>query len=111
MPTFQTLCFPHTPLGNTVTGTWGEKPCQNIRHDGVQAYLQEWSIKPASDEREGYLSEQLSVGVSYKASGEEHHVHLLAKLLPQDPFNRAFVIETLFDLREIKFYTVTMIQT
>lgn len=67
--------------------------------------LQEWSIKSACDERESYLSEQLAVGVSYTAAGAEHHVHLLAKLLPQDPFNRAFVIETLFDLREIKFYT------
>ncbi|XP_064092321.1 uncharacterized protein LOC135205512 [Macrobrachium nipponense] len=73
------------------------------KEPGVQ--LQEWSIKPACDEREGFLSEQLAVGVSYSAAGAEHHVHLLAKLLPQDPFNRAFVIETLFDLREIKFYT------
>lgn len=68
--------------------------------------LREWSVSPASGgEREGYLSEQLSVGVSYSARGKDHHAHLLAKLLPQDPFNRAFVIETLFDLREIKFYT------
>ncbi|XP_069170304.1 uncharacterized protein [Procambarus clarkii] len=68
--------------------------------------LREWSVNPASGgEREGYLSEQLSVGVSYGARGRDHHAHLLAKLLPQDPFNRAFVIETLFDLREINFYS------
>ncbi|XP_050687158.1 uncharacterized protein LOC126993077 isoform X2 [Eriocheir sinensis] len=66
--------------------------------------LGEWSVKPATDEREGYLSEQLSLGVTYTASGRPFHAHLLAKLLPTDPFNRAFVIESRFDLREIKFY-------
>ncbi|XP_063597497.1 uncharacterized protein LOC134774113 [Penaeus indicus] len=67
--------------------------------------LREWTINPASADKEGFLSEQLSMTVNYVAEGEEHHAHLLAKLLPQDPFNRAFVIETLFDVREIKFYT------
>ncbi|KAK4305624.1 hypothetical protein Pmani_022490, partial [Petrolisthes manimaculis] len=69
-----------------------------------QIDLEEWSVKPSSDEHEGYLSEQLALSVTYSMRDQHHHAHLLAKLLPQDPFSRAFVIETQFDLREIKFY-------
>ena len=47
----------------------------------------------------------LALDISYAIDGELKRVKLVAKLLPQDPFNRAFVIETQFDLREIKFYT------
>ncbi|KAG7162794.1 uncharacterized protein LOC121873552 [Homarus americanus] len=106
---------PSTPTSPTddreATREWLENILENYHkslapNSRPDIELREWSVSPASGgEREGYLSEQLSVGVSYSARGQNHHAHLLAKLLPQDPFNRAFVIETLFDLREIKFYT------
>lgn len=63
----------------------------------------EWDIKPV--EGEGYLSEMLSLDVRYSIGGEDKKVNLVAKLLPPDPSNRAFVRQTQFDLREIKFYT------
>ena len=48
----------------------------------------------------------LALDINHKlGDGELLKLNLVAKLLPQDPFNRAFVIETQFDLREIKFYT------
>ena len=67
--------------------------------------VRDWEISPACSECDGYLSEMLALDISYALDGELKRVKLVAKLLPQDPFNRAFVIETQFDLREIKFYT------
>jgi len=48
------------------------------------------------------------VNVKYTTTscgGKDKVENLIVKLLPQDTFNRAFVIETQFDMREIKFYT------
>ncbi|XP_071515209.1 uncharacterized protein [Panulirus ornatus] len=105
---------PSTPTSQTddreATREWLETILETYHRSlspnaDAEIELREWIVSPTGGEREGYLSEQLSVSVSYSAFGRDYHAHLLAKLLPQDPFNRAFVIETLFDLREIKFYT------
>ncbi|XP_076054666.1 uncharacterized protein LOC143033287 [Oratosquilla oratoria] len=69
-----------------------------------QLKVQKWAITPGCSDGDGYLSDILALDVTYTADGVSNRLHLLAKLLPQDPFNRAFVIETQFDLREIKFY-------
>ncbi|KAB7502039.1 hypothetical protein Anas_10902 [Armadillidium nasatum] len=73
--------------------------------DACQDELQviDWEIKPV--EGEGYLSEMLALDVQYNVDKKEERVKLVAKLLPPDPYNRAFVIQTQFDLREIRFYT------
>lgn len=63
------------------------------------------TLRPGCDQAENVLSDILAVSVDYTAGPHPHHLHLIVKLLPRDPFSRYFVTEAQFDLREIKFYT------
>lgn len=67
--------------------------------------VKEFSVSSGCLEDESMLCEMLKVDVEYQVAGQQVQAHLIAKLLPQDPFSRFFVTESRFDLREIKFYT------
>ena len=71
----------------------------------------DFQIQPGCSEGENLLSELLAIDVTFRRDGgDQESLHLMAKLLSQDPFCRHFIIEAGFDAREIHFYT-TLIPT
>ena len=76
-------------------------------------HVRDFAVRPGCEEGENLLSDLLAIDVTLRRSdnqNKEERLHLMAKLLSQDPFCRHFIIEAGFDVREIHFYT-TLIPT
>lgn len=77
-------------------------------HHESEVHVEAFTVLPGCERSETVLSDILAVTVDYAlplASPRPRHLHIIVKLLPQDPYSRYFVTEAQFDLREIKFYT------
>ena len=84
----------------------------------VQVRVKQFQVRPGCEEGENLLSDLLAIDVQLYHSrdgGEEEDIeegeqqlHLMAKLLSQDPFCRHFILEAGFDVREIHFYTTLL---
>lgn len=77
-------------------------------HHESEVHVEAFTVLPGCERSETVLSDILAVTVDYAlplASPHPRHLHIIVKLLPQDPYSRYFVTEAQFDLREIKFYT------
>lgn len=71
--------------------------------------VRNFTVRPGCEEGENLLSDLLAIDVRVDRSGtEQQELHLMAKLLSQDPFCRHFILEAGFDVREIHFYTTLM---
>lgn len=72
--------------------------------------VRKFSVRPGCEEGENLLSDLLAIDVQLERQGEagQEELHLMAKLLSQDPFCRHFILEAGFDVREIHFYTTLM---
>ena len=74
--------------------------------------VRHFSVRPGCEEGENLLSDLLAIDVQLERQGHEdsggEELHLMAKLLSQDPFCRHFILEAGFDVREIHFYTTLM---
>jgi len=70
-------------------------------------YVRHFQVRPGCDEGDNLLSDLLAIDVTLSRNDDvkEERLHLMAKLLSQDPFCRHFIIEAGFDVREIHFYT------
>lgn len=83
-----------------------------IRKDeaGQTISVKQFQVRPGCDEGENLLSDLLAIDVTVCRNGSmpEEELHLMAKLLSQDPFCRHFILEAGFDVREIHFYTTLM---
>ena len=82
--------------------------------NGVTIHVLDFKVRPGCDEGDNLLSDLLAIDVTFTRSGgtinadgtaAAETLHLMAKLLSQDPFCRHFIIEAGFDVREIHFYT------
>ena len=80
-----------------------EEPAQTVR-------VKQFHVRPGCEEGENLLSDLLAIDVTLSRDGSppEEELHLMAKLLSQDPFCRHFILEAGFDVREIHFYTTLM---
>lgn len=77
-------------------------------HHETEVQVEAFTVLPGCERSETVLSDILAVTVDYAlplATPRPRHLHIIVKLLPQDPYSRYFVTEAQFDLREIKFYT------
>ncbi|XP_076631435.1 putative oxidoreductase dhs-27 [Colletes latitarsis] len=72
--------------------------------------ITECNVNPGCMSNESVLSTIISVKVKYvlNESNTTQDLSLIVKELPKDAFNRYYVNEGQFDLREIKFYTQVM---
>lgn len=76
-------------------------------------HVEEFRVRPGCDDGENLLSDLLAIDVDLvrdDGTGPKHReqLHLMAKLLSQDPFCRHFILEAGFDVREIHFYTTLL---
>lgn len=83
-----------------------DEPAQTVR-------VNQFHVRPGCEEGENLLSDLLAIDVKLSRDGNgsgdsEEELHLMAKLLSQDPFCRHFILEAGFDVREIHFYTTLM---
>lgn len=82
-----------------------EDPPQTVR-------VKQFHVRPGCEDGENLLSDLLAIDVKLSRDGSEsqpeEELHLMAKLLSQDPFCRHFILEAGFDVREIHFYTTLM---
>lgn len=88
-----------------------DAPVQTVR-------VKQFQVRPGCEEGENLLSDLLAIDVKISRSGGNNGVnqqpaaveelHLMAKLLSQDPFCRHFILEAGFDVREIHFYTTLL---
>ncbi|XP_057368890.1 uncharacterized protein LOC130689955 [Daphnia carinata] len=80
-----------------------DEPAQTVR-------VNQFHVRPGCEEGENLLSDLLAIDVTVCRNGSmpEEELHLMAKLLSQDPFCRHFILEAGFDVREIHFYTTLM---
>jgi len=82
----------------------------------VQVRVKQFQVRPGCEEGENLLSDLLAIDVHLyhwradknETEEEEEELHLMAKLLSQDPFCRHFILEAGFDVREIHFYTTLL---
>ena len=72
--------------------------------------VKQFQVRPGCEEGENLLSDLLAIDVKLcrDDSTPEEELHLMAKLLSQDPFCRHFILEAGFDVREIPVYTTLM---
>lgn len=71
--------------------------------------VKNFTVKPGCEGGENLLSDLLAIDVQLERNGQQVvELHLMAKLLSQDPFCRHFILEAGFDVREIHFYTTLM---
>ncbi|XP_063979332.1 uncharacterized protein LOC135163653 [Diachasmimorpha longicaudata] len=94
--------WPVTP----VTKEWLETILL-IYHNEQKSILtvNDFEVNPGCTAGESVLSDIIAVNIDYTLGDDNMKLNVIVKLLPQDPFNRFFVTEAQFDLREIKFYT------
>lgn len=97
--------WPATP----VKKEWLENILMIHHGDGSLVTVNEFDVNPGCTAAESVLSDILAVSIDYNLDNEKTHLNVIVKLLPQDPFNRFFVTEAQFDLREIKFYTQVIV--
>ncbi|XP_043478642.1 uncharacterized protein LOC122508995 [Leptopilina heterotoma] len=90
-----------------VTKEWLEGLLAEHHGAGSQVTVDDFTVRPGCTAGESVLSDILAVTVEYRTKPDDTRCELsvIVKLLPQDPYNRFFVTEAQFDLREIKFYT------
>lgn len=75
--------------------------------------VKQFHVRPGCEDGENLLSDLLAIDVKLSRDGTngslpDEELHLMAKLLSQDPFCRHFILEAGFDVREIHFYTTLM---
>lgn len=95
--------WPVTPI----TKEWLENMLTAHHGNGSIINVDDFNISPGCTAGESVLSDILAVNVEYTLNSDDakRKLSVMVKLLPQDPYNRFFVTEAQFDLREIKFYT------
>ncbi|XP_015123096.1 uncharacterized protein LOC107045348 [Diachasma alloeum] len=93
--------WPATP----VTKEWLENILMIHHGEGSSISVNDFEVNPGCTAGESVLSDILAVTIDYTLGNDNNRLNVIVKLLPQDPFNRFFVTEAQFDLREIKFYT------
>ena len=74
--------------------------------------IEQFRVRPGCEDGENLLSDLLAIDVDLQrddgTGGKNEQLHLMAKLLSQDPFCRHFILEAGFDVREIHFYTTLL---
>lgn len=90
-----------------VTKDWLENLLNEYHGAASHVAVDDFSLRPGCSAEDSVLSDILAVSVEYRTQPDDtkRELNVIVKLLPQDPFNRFFVTEAQFDLREIKFYT------
>ena len=104
---FQRKVVEGTDTEITATTVEDEEEEESAAAGAVSVHVLDFQVRPGCEEGENLLSDLLAIDVTFKRDGrvEEQVLHLMAKLLSQDPFCRHFIIEAGFDVREIHFYT------
>lgn len=88
-----------------VTKEWLQNILVIHHGEGSDISVDDFEVNPGCTAGESVLSDILAVTIDYTLGDAKNRLNVIVKLLPQDPFNRFFVTEAQFDLREIKFYT------
>lgn len=88
----------------------GQEPVIRKDEPAQTVSVKQFQVRPGCEEGENLLSDLLAIDVTLcrDESMPEEELHLMAKLLSQDPFCRHFILEAGFDVREIHFYTTLM---